>query len=281
MKRNIVLLLMFVGLFQFSTNAQDLPQPSPAAKVIQTVGLTEFTVTYSRPGVKGRTIFGDLVPYDKVWRTGANKATSIEFNTDITMEGKSVPAGKYSLFTIPGKDKWEVIINKNTELWGAGDYKQAEDVVRFSVTPEKSNTTESMVFVFDNVIGDDAKLTLAWADVKISMNIKVDSKAAAMNNIENAIKEAEGTFRTYNSSARYYLDNNMDAAQALKWASKSVETSKRFWNVKTLSEAYAANNDYKMAIKTAEESLKLSEEAKYEPYVKMNTENIEKWKKMK
>lgn len=281
MKRNLLLILMFVGLFQFSTIAQDLPQPSPAASVSQTVGLTHFTVTYSRPGVKGRTIFGDLVPYGKLWRTGANKCTVIEFDTDVMVEGNKVPAGKYSLFTIPEKDKWEIILNKNTELWGTGDYKQEEDIVRFFVKPEKTIITESMGFSFENVIKDDAQLVLTWSETLVRINVKVDSKETAMANIEGAIKKAQNEFRTYNKSSEYYLDNGIDAQQALTWAKKSVEMEKRFWNVKTLSEAYAATGDYKMAIKTAEESLKLSEEAKYEPYVKANQENIAKWKAMK
>ena len=273
--------MLFVSIFSFSTKAQDLPQPSPSAALSQTVGLTKVSIDYSRPGVKGRAIFGDLVPYGKMWRTGANKATKVEFSTDVKISGKEIKAGAYSLFTIPNKDNWEVIINNNTELWGTGGYKQEEDVVRFTATPKATEFTESMLFTVQNVSDSKATVELSWDKTKISFDIEVSVKETAMANIDKAIKDAKNEFRTYNNSARYYIDNNIEPTKALDWAKKSVEMTKKFWNVKTLSEAYALNGDYKMAIKTAEESLKLSEEAKYDPYIKMNKENIEKWKSMK
>lgn len=281
MKKNVLLFLMLFAIAPFISKAQDLPQPSPKASVSQKVGLTNFTIEYSRPGMKNRTIFGDLVPFGKIWRTGANKATSIEFDTEVTFEGNKVTAGKYAIFTIPGKEKWEVIISKDVESWGAGDYKKENDVARFFVQSQPHTLTETMQFSFDNVTDHGSQISLTWAETRVVFNVKVDAKATALKNIEKAIKEAQGTFRVYNSSARYYLTNNLDSKKALEWALKSVEMSKKFWNLKTLSEAYAANKDYKNALKTAEESLKMSTEAKYDPYIKMNQENIEKWKKMK
>lgn len=263
------------------TYAQKLPQPSPAATTIQTVGLTEFTVKYSRPGVKGRKIFGDLVPMDKVWRTGANLNTIVEFNTDVEIEGTKVSAGKYSLFIIPHNGDWEVILNNRTNMWGAGDLDESKNVTKFKVTTKTGEFTETMRISFENVKDESADLVLTWENVIVPISVKVDAKKASLENIENALAEAKNVFRTYHNSAKYYLDNNMDAAQALTWSKKSVEITEKFWNVKLLSEAYAANGDYKMAITTAEKSLEMSKEAKYDPYIKANEANIAKWKKMK
>lgn len=279
MKQLVLAGLLFAGTL--SLNAQELPQPSPAATSMQRVGLTDVTVTYSRPSVKGREIWGDLVPYDKIWRTGANEATKLTFSTDVMIDGKNVPAGDYSLYTVPGKEKWTVIVNSKTGSWGTDGFDEAMDVARFEVTPEKADNVESMMIYMDNVRSGAVTCYISWAGVKVGFDIEVDFMSVAEANIDAAIKELDRGFRVYNSSASFHLNNEGDVKKALEYAQKSVEMEKRFWNVKTLSEAYAANGDYKMALETAEESLKMSQEAEYDPYIKMNEENIAKWKKMK
>ena len=273
--------LIIAGLFSSQLFAQDLPMPSPTGTSNQTVGLTEIEITYSRPGVKGREIYGALVPYNEIWRTGANKATAISFSDDVKVGGSELKAGVYALFTIPGEKEWEIIFNSNTEQWGAGGHKAEEDVLRIKVNSEASDFTESMLFYFNDLKNNSASLNLQWEKTRVSIPIEVDSEGKSIENIEAAIKEAEGGFRTYRNAARYFIDNDKDAKKALDWAQKSVDMDKRYWNLTTLAKAQAKNEMYKEAIKTAEEAKTLSEAAKSEHYIKVNTENIESWKSKK
>jgi len=275
--------LSFVVSFLFSNQlfAQDLPMPSPMGTSNQTVGLTEIEITYSRPSVKDRKIYGELVPYNKIWRTGANKATAIRFSDDVKIGGSDLKAGVYAIFTIPGEKEWEILFNSNTEQWGAYDHKDEEVVLRIKVNSEESEFTESMLFYFDDLRNNTATLNLQWEKTRVSIPIEVETESRAIGNIESAIKEAEGQFRTYRNAARYYIDNDKDPKKALEWAQKSVDMDKKFWNLTTLSEAQAKNEMYKEAIKTAEEAKALAEEAKNENYIKVNSENIEIWKAKK
>jgi len=261
---------------------QDLPQASPISKTEQRIGLTDVTVKYSRPSVKGRKVWGDIVPYKAVWRAGANACTLISFSDNVSINSQSVPAGEYSFFVIPTETDWTVILNKNTKLWGSDGYKQEEDVVRFTVKPDMNYAfTESMLFAFDNIKIDGADLSLMWDKTKLTFRVNIDTDSKAIGNIKKAVAEAENTYRTYNASATYLLDANKDLPQALEWAKRSVAMQEKFWNVYTLSRAYAANNMYKEAIMSAEKSLKLAQESKQEAYIKLNQANIDAWKKKK
>jgi tetratricopeptide (TPR) repeat protein len=280
--KTIAFAVLSAFFFGNASVAQELPVPSQKQTLMQRVGLADFTVEYSRPSAKGRVIFGDLVPFDQVWRTGANKATSIEFNTDITVEGKALPAGKYAIFTIPKLDgNWKVMFNSNHEQWGTGDYDETLNVLTLDVVAKRLPVkVETFTIQFADVVGDQATLHLAWAESAVSLSIIADSKEMAMENINARMNEINSVYRDYNSIARYYLEIGK-SAEALEMAQKSVDLEKQFWNVKTLSEAYAANEDYKNAIQTAEESLKMAKEAEYMPYVKMNEANLARWKAMK
>lgn len=262
-----------------SIHAQDLPSASPMGEVEQVVGLTKVEVEYNRPSARGRKIFGELVPYDKVWRTGANKATSIEFDGTMVIEGQKIEAGKYSIFTIPGTDSWTVIFNKNTDLWGEGDRKEEEDVLQVKVKPAKSEFTETFTISFDAVKDDAARLDLRWENTLVSVKLFADATEQALKNIETAINDEKADFRTFHGSARFLVDRNMQPELALKYAAKSVEMERKFWNVHTLALAHAQNGDFKSAIATAEESMKMAEEAKYDAYVKMNKDKIAEWSK--
>ena len=276
--KKIKLLAIALIAYTFSATAQDLPQPSPKAEVEQTVGLTEIEIEYSRPGVKGRTIFGDLEPYDQVWRTGANAATKISFSTDVNFGGVEVKEGTYSVLSMPGKTEWKVMLNSDLAVT-ENSYDAEKNVAVVTVKGMESDMTESMLFTFDNIKDESADLIFEWDKVKWMIAIKVASKDAAIKNIEAKINEIENAYGVYNSSARYYLNAGLDLDKALAWSKKSVAISSKFWNVYTLSLIYEAKGDKKMAIETAKKSLKLSEEANYQPYVKMNKENIEKWGK--
>ncbi|MEQ8623732.1 MAG: DUF2911 domain-containing protein [Vicingaceae bacterium] len=272
--------LSLLGLFiAVGVQAQDLPKPSPYAEVMQRVGLTDITVMYSRPGVKDRVIFGGLEPFDQVWRTGANQSTKIEFTTDANFGRVDVKAGTYSIVSIPGENEWKVMLNSDLGVQ-EGSYKAENDVASVTVKPmESDEKTERMTFWFANVTDESADLMFAWENTIWSIPVKVEAKEIAMQNIKDEISKVENAYGLYNSSARYYLDNNQDLDQALEWSKKSVSISEKFWNVYTLSLIYEAKGDKKMAIKTAEKSLELAKAAEYQPYIKMNTDNLAKWKK--
>lgn len=271
----IAMLVMFLTL---SVNAQELPQPSPAASFTQRVGVTDITMDYSRPGVKGRDIWGALVPYNEVWRTGANASTKIEFSTDVKINGKDVKAGKYAMFIIPTETEWTFIISSYLDGWGVDGYTEESDVVRVTGKVVAAGMTENMLFSVDNLTDNSAVLSLSWEKVKVGFSIEMNTKELSKVILDESIKDADNSFRTYNNAAKWYMDNG-DNAKGLEMAIKSTSQSKKFWNLTVLSEAYAANGDSKMAIKTAKEALVLSEEAKYQPYVDRNKKNIADWSK--
>ena len=265
--------------FSFAITAQDLPQTSQKCSISQTVGLTDITVVYSRPNAKGREIFGELVPYDKVWRTGANATTTIEFNSFVTVQGQTLAPGKYAVFTKPKDDGvWEVMFNTNWDSWGTRDYKPEFDIVTVTAPVQTMNDyTETFTIEFDHVLGDDAMMVISWANTRVDVSIQANSSAQAMKNIAKKVKEIDNTFSAYNRIASYYLKNEIDPVQALKYAELSVDLNKKFFNLSTLAEAYAANNNLSKAIEAAKESLALSQKAGNKTYSKRNEDNIAKW----
>jgi hypothetical protein len=271
--------LAMLTVLTIAVNAQDLPQPSPSASFTQRFGVTDITMNYSRPSVKGRTIWGDLVPFDKVWRAGANSSTKIEFSTPVTIGGKEVKAGKYALYIIPSENSWVFIISSYLDGWGVGEYTEATDVVRVKAEVMESEMTENLLFSVDNIKNSSSMLTLSWEKIKVGFMIEANTKEYATANLTKLVKEADGSFSTYNKAAAYLLDNGGDKKEALALAIKSTNQQKKFWNMTVLSEAYAANDDIKMAVKTAKEALELSEKAEYGPYIKRNNANLDKWAK--
>lgn len=155
--------------------ANDEPRASPNAVVGQTIGTTDVTVTYGRPSVRDRDIFGGLVPYDEVWRTGANEPTTITFSSDVMVEGQPVPAGTYALFTVPGEEVWTLVLNRDAEQWGAMDYDESQDVLRVEVSPESAPAAEMMTFSFDSVSESEGELVLHWDEVRVPVTISVAS----------------------------------------------------------------------------------------------------------
>lgn len=149
------------------------PRASPNASVSQTIGTTDVTITYGRPSVKGRTVFGELEPYGSVWRTGANEATTITFSGDVTVEGQPLAAGTYGLFSIPGEDEWVVVFNKVANQWGAYEYDEKQDALRVTVTPEEAPHSELLTFAFDDVSQDVATASFHWGTVRVPFRIAV------------------------------------------------------------------------------------------------------------
>ena len=278
------LLLTSAAQAQIST-----PQPSPKSTVTQRVGLTDITITYSRPGIKGRPIFGDstskaLVPYGKRWRTGANATTTIKFSDDVVLEGKKIPAGEYGLYTIPGKTVWTVVLSKDTkEGANVAGYKAADDVARISAKSYKlPNKVETFTINFADLTPSTGNVDMQWelTGAKFKVTTEVDAKVMAQID-EKVVKNATPAVNDYAAAAVYYLDNDKDAKQALAWMQKANEKDPKFWNVLTEAKIRLKMKDYKGAVAAAEQSKKLALEAKNDDYVKMNDALIAEAKKGK
>jgi hypothetical protein len=257
------------------------PQLSPASTVQQTVGITNFTVNYSRPGLKGRTAFGTLVPFDQVWRTGANASTFITFDDKVKLEGNEIAAGKYALFTIPGKEEWTIIINKSTT--GLPELDAAQDLVRFKVKPQTLPVAvETFTIGFSNFTSTSANLDLTWDKTLVRIKVTTDPETKIMEQIKRVMANPlAAAAQNYFQSANYYLENNKDMNQALEWINKSVDIRKdAFWISKVKAEILAKLGKYKEAIEVAEGSKKIAAEEKDDAYVKMNEDNIAAWKKL-
>lgn len=235
----------------------ELPRPSPFAKVSQFVGLTEITVDYSSPGVKGRKIWGELLAYDQLWRAGANSATKVTFTKDVVVADKPVAAGSYSLFMIPSKANWTVILNKN-EKASTNEYKQDLDVVRASVKPQPIAHRERLAYLISDFTDDKASIDMEWEKVKVSLPIKVKTEEQALANIKAVDAQA---WRPYNSAARYMLETKKDYEQALVLANKSIAVKEDWQNLWTKAAVLAAKGQHKEAYALAEKVKALGEKS--------------------
>lgn len=255
-------LLAFAGTAQAQINK---PAASPRAQLTQQVGLTTVNVDYSRPGVKGRKIFGELEAYGAVWRTGANACTTIEFANNAMVAGQEVPAGKYSMFTIPEKDKWTFILNKNVTLWGAAGYDPKEDLMRVEVPVQvQSKLRETLTIDFENFHTNGADLTVAWENVAIAVPIVVESDALVFAEIDAKVIQAKGPIsaRTYFDAAMFYYEKGKDLPKAAEWLDKAVEmTPEAFWQVYYQAELALALGNKDKAKSCVEASMKLAKES--------------------
>ena len=268
----IVLALLaatIVSSAAFSQNNLKVPAPSPSATVKQDFGLSSVEVSYSRPGVKGRKIFGDLVPYDKVWRTGANSPTLITFGDDVTIGGTKVPAGKYGLLTIPGQQEWTVIITKSTDVSGPSGYKEANDVVRVKAKPgELPFSVETFNILFDNIKPTSMDVVLIWdrTEVGFTITTEIDGKVSAQ--IDELMKSDKPP---YFQAAMYYMETGKDLNKAVEWMDKAIqENPKAFWVYHNKANALAKQGKKKEAAEAAQKSIELAKEAHNDDYVTLN-----------
>lgn len=272
------LLSLTIVFMANSVDAQIVtPKPSPLAKSSQVFGLNEVSVEYSRPGVKGRKIFGELVPYGELWRTGANAATKFTFDSDVTVEGKELAAGEYSLFTIPGKDSWKVIFNKDASA-STGSYDEALNALELSVKPSSTNEkVERLTISFNDITNNSVIVRIAWNKTKVEFKVETEVDGIVMGKIEDAMKGVKP--RTYYDAGMYYFSTGKDLKQALEWVEKAIELEEEpaFWMLHNKAKIQAALGDYKDAVKTAQESLKLAKEANYAHYIYLNEEAIKEW----
>nr|WP_315158063.1 DUF2911 domain-containing protein [uncultured Flavobacterium sp.] len=257
------------------------PQASPKATIFQTVGLTDVEVVYSRPAARGRAVFGNLVPFGKVWRTGANENTTISFSEDVVIDGKTLPKGKYALYTIPKIESWEVIFYSTTNNWGNPEvWNEANVVLRTTVKEEAlPKPVETFTIGINNLTVDSAHLDMAWENSSVSMKFEVPTQKLTLANIEKVL--AGPTSADYFSAAQYIYQTNGDNVKALAYMDKAMEmsTEKPYWYTRLKSLIQARAGDKKGAIETANLSLAAAEAAKNQDYVKMNRDSISEWSK--
>jgi hypothetical protein len=240
----------------------EFPSASPGCTLKQQVGFTTIEINYSRPSMRGRTIFGGLEPYGEVWRTGANAATTIAFSTPVKVEGTELPAGSYELFTIPGEKEWTVIFHKNLKEWGAYSYKQADDVARVVVKPVTlAQPQETFTIEIDQIRDDSATLTLAWEKtcVPVKLQFEVVDKVVAQI---DAVMKSDAPKKPYFQSALFYLDHNLDLAKAKEWMAQAIAAQpEQFWMYYHQARVLAKAGDKAGAIASAQHSIELARKA--------------------
>jgi hypothetical protein len=277
---HFVFTLMAITTVVVAKAQLNTPQPSPAAKISQTVGLGEITVSYSRPSMKGRVIFGDLVPYGVLWRTGANAATKFTFTEDVTIAGKTLAKGDYSLFTIPGQNSWVVIFNKNANA-STANYKQEEDAVRFEVKPEVlPSPVESFTINFADLKPNSAVVEIMWEKTAVRFRIETEVDKKVMAQIERAL-DPKRDAGLYYQIASYYYDNDKDMVKAYDLITKSVDMQPQYWTVHLKAKIEYKLGKFKEATATAERSMEMAKQAGNNDYVRLNEKLIAEAKKGK
>lgn len=265
-----LLLTAFAVFTLFITDAQlKTPAPSPTQTIKQDFGLATVELSYSRPGIKGRKIFGDLVPFGKVWRTGANNATVITFGDAVIIGGTKIAAGKYGLLTIPDKKSWVIIISKQTDVTSPADYKAEQDIVRVEAkTMEMDDKVETFTMQFANIKPSSCELHMMWDKTAVALPITTDVETKVMAQIDQLMNKDN---RPYFNAAMYYMDNGKDLNQALAWFDKAVEMQPNaFWIHHQRANCLAKLGKKDEAKAAAEKSKALATEQKNDDYVKLN-----------
>lgn len=264
--------LLFLGT-EISQAQVKLPPASSTATITQGLGIKNILLSYQRPNIKGRKVFGGLVPYNEVWRTGANNIPNITFEEAVNIEGNVVPAGTYGIFTIPTTSEWTIILSKNPKQWGAYQYKQEDDFLRFKVKPQTlSNKVETFTISFDEVTTNSTKVSLAWENTKVAFTIKVDQSKEIMASIDQAM---QGEKKPYFQAAQYYFNNNLDIKKATEWAKLADEGNTgaphiKYWKSRILAKA----GDKAGAKQAAQEGIEMAKKANNGEYIKLNTEAL-------
>lgn len=254
------------------------PAPSPAASLTQTVGLTEVEISYSRPSVKGRTIFGELVPYDKIWRTGANGATTISFSDDVVLGGAELTAGTYALYTKPGKEMWTVMVYSDLSMGGnVAAYDEANEVARFEVKPSiLPFPVESMMFAIDDITSESATIMLIWEKTSVAMDLEVSVDENVMAQIEQVM--AGPSANDYRAAAVYYYNTDREMDKALEWINKCIEMGgDRYWIHTDRARILGKMGKKTEAIAASKKAMAMAQEAGNMDYVKINEGLLAEW----
>ena len=257
------------------------PQPSPKATVEQRVGLTDISVEYSRPGVKGRAVFGDLVPYGKTWRTGANSNTKVTFSSDVSIDGQTLNAGSYGLYTVPNENSWEVMFYSESDNSGVPrDWDDTKVVAKTRVEVySMPMNVETFTITFDDVSSTSAVIGILWEKTYVGIKFEVPTDKLVSDTIA-AVMAASPEVGDYYNAAIYYRQQDLDIKKANEWMEKAMSLTEKpaFWQLRQQSLIYAKIGDTEKAIAVAEKSLELSKAAGNEAYIKMNTQSLAEWK---
>ena len=283
MKRSVLCLMLGLAaatlgstlVFAQAPQAPDLtqrrvPMVSQGAKVTQVIGLSQVTVTYHRPGVKGRQIWGGLLPYNEVWRVGANEPTLVTFSDPVTINGQKLSAGTYRLLAIPGQSEWTVIFNAETKNWGS-IYDAKYDSLKIVVKPESNQHEEWLSFSFTDLTPSSAKMVIAWEKLKVGFTVEFNTLAKLESQV--------GDWRILNQAARYAATEKVYAEQAMGWIDRSIALDRNAANVRTKAELLAGQGKYNEAITLAEESMKLARAQNPAANVTATEQLINEWKK--
>jgi Protein of unknown function (DUF2911) len=268
--KKIVLLSLLSGAMYFS-EAQSLKMPSPSTtqSIKQEFALTSVELSYSRPNMKGRKIFGDLVPFNAVWRTGANSATTISFADEVIIGDKKVPAGKYGLLTMPGANEWTIILTKQLDVTSPAAYKADQDLVRVKVAVAALPfSIETFTITFDNVTSNSMDLWIGWDKTSVSLPIKMEVDAKVMAQINDAMNKDN---KPYFQSAMYYMESGKDLAKANTWFDKAIEQNPTaFWIYYNNANCLAKMGKKSEALAMSNKSIELATAAKNDDYVALN-----------
>jgi hypothetical protein len=244
-----------------------MPMASPYARVVQRIGLTDITITYHRPGIKGRKIWGGLVPYDQVWRAGANENTTISFSDPVTVAGKQIPAGTYGIHMIPTTSDWTIIFSSVSWAWGSFSYDQSEDVLRFNVKPSADGLTERLIYYFDDPSDDSVDVVMKWEKVMLRFPVKVNVTDVVLGNIR---KELRGlprfSWQGWYQAANYCLQNKTNLDQALQWVDRSISMNENFNNLRIKSDLLTLKEQHSAADELMKKALGLANEADLNTY---------------
>ena len=279
MKKTILFLSLFMSL---RIDAQIVtPAPSPLCKIEQKIGLGTINIEYSRPSMKNRAIFGDLVPFNKLWRTGANRSTMITFSEKVMVEGKEIPKGSYSIYTIPGEKKWDVLFYNETNIGGTPEkFDSSKVVARVTAIPELLTTSiETFTIDINNIKSNSGSLYFMWENTAVGVNITTEVDMVVLKNIDKVL--AGPSSDDYYQAAKYYYDNGKDLNIALTWIQKATSMDAKFWKLRIESVILAKLGRVKEAIATAERSRSLAKEDGNDDYVKMNNDAIAEWSRVK
>ena len=278
--KNLALMLCAVLASSLSFAQMQTPQPSPSEKLTTMVGLTEVNIEYSRPSARGRAIFGNLVPYGQVWRTGANANTKVSFSDDVTIGDTTLKAGTYALYTKPGKENWDVMFYSDATNWGTprkwDESKVAATINVPAMQMPAPIKVETFSIMLDDLTNNGANIGIMWSDIYVAIPFGVPTSAKAQKSIEAVM--AGPSANDYFSAASYYYQEGLDMEKAKMWVDQAVEMrSEAFWMSRLQSLIYAKMGDKKGAIKAAKNSLAMAEKAGNADYVKMNKDSLKEW----
>jgi Protein of unknown function (DUF2911) len=283
-KYSFIVAFLSICILGFFASAQaqiKMPQPSPLSKLTQNVGLAEITIAYSRPSLKGRSIFGNVVPFDKMWRTGANRPTKIKFDDEVSFEGNKVAAGEYSLYSIPGKTEWTFILSKDTKGDGVFSYQESDDVIRFKAKAQTlPQSVETFTINFADITNTSANVQLMWEKTFVQFKIENEITSKIEAQIKKQLDPAKEA-GLYSQIAGYYLEANKNLDEALTLITKSTDLAPRYWTLHTKAKIQAKLNKNADAIATAEKSKEMAKKDSDDNYVRMNDELIAQLKKAK